>query len=214
MKTDQRTSRDYMYHDLTQSMCRECRKIIDAQILFRDDHVYLRSICPEHGASEAMIAQSARWYRDTVTTRQVSDPPIRRSTDVSKGCPLDCGLCSWHEKACHLPIFSITNACNLDCPICFTYNREDRKYYMTESEFEQIIDWIIESEGEIDLINITGGEPTLHPDLMKLLAHARRKEIGRITLNTNGIRLVNDAKLVKEIAEAGVYLVLSFNTLK
>jgi 7,8-dihydro-6-hydroxymethylpterin dimethyltransferase len=213
MNIDHRIQREYIYHDLTQGMCRECRAIVDAQVLFRDGSVYLRSICPTHGASEALIAQSSEWYRTTVTSRQLPDPPKRTSTSVSKGCPLDCGLCEWHEKACHLPIFSITNACNLKCPICFTYNREDRKFYMSEEEFQGIIDWIIESEGQVDLINITGGEPTLHPDLMNLIRRAKRKEIGRITLNTNGIRLTHDPELLRQLAEEGIYIVLSFNTL-
>ncbi len=214
MESNPRTTREYIYHDLTQSMCRECRAIVDAQVLVRHGSVYLRSICPEHGAAEALIAQSAEWYHSVVTSRQLSDRPARTSTDAVKGCPLDCGLCTWHEKACHLPIFSITNACNLQCPICFTYNREDKKYYMSETEFQGIIDWIIESEGEVDLINITGGEPTLHPGLMGLIRRAKRKEIGRITLNTNGIRLTQDANLVRQIADEGVYIVLSFNSLK
>src|SRR5512133_821037 len=140
MNVDPHKKRDYTYHDLTQGMCRECRSIVDAQVLIRQGSVYLRSVCPVHGASEALIAKSSEWYRAAMNSRQLPDTPRTTSTPTAKGCPLDCGLCGWHEKACHLPIFSITNACNLTCPICFTYNREDRKYYMSESEFQQIID--------------------------------------------------------------------------
>ncbi len=214
MEPEARQKRDYLYNDLTQGMCRQCRILVDAQILFRDGSVYLRTICPVHGASEALIARSAQWYWKTVNSRQLPDRPKKFSTQLKKGCPFDCGLCSWHEKACHLPIFSITNACNLKCPICFTYNRDDRKYFMPEEEFRSIVDWIIESEGEIDLINITGGEPTLHPNLPGLLHYAKRKGIGRITVNSNGIRLANDERLVEELAREGVYIVLSFNTFR
>lgn len=214
MEPDARQKRNTIYSDLTQGMCRQCRTMVDAQILFRDGKVFLRSVCPIHGATEALIAQSVQWYANTMNSRQLPDPPKKFSTHVKNGCPFDCGLCSWHEKTCHLPIFSITNACNLKCPICFTYNRDDQKYFMSEEEFRSIVDWIIESEGEIDLINITGGEPTLHPNLLKLLQYTKRKGIGRVTVNSNGIRLANDEGLVKDLANQGVYIVLSLNTFR
>ena len=214
MEIDAKKKRDYIYHDLTQGMCRQCRKLVDAQILFREDRVFLRSICPIHGSTEALIAESSAWYKRTMNSRQISDKPRIVSKPIEKGCPFDCGLCGWHEKTCHLPIFSITNACNLKCPICFTYNREDQTYFMSEKEFQNIIDWIIESEGQVDLINITGGEPTLHPNLMQLIRLCKRKEIGRVTLNSNGIRISKDENFVKQIGEEGVYIVLSLNTFR
>jgi len=69
------------------------------------------------------------------------------------------------------------------CPICFTYNRKDKLYFMSPDEFRSIVDLIVESEGELDLINITGGEPTLHPQIFDLLRTCQRPEIGRITMN-------------------------------
>jgi len=212
MKKDPKIKRNYNYYDLTQGMCRECRKIIDAQIIFRGDKVYLRSICPEHGATETMIASRVDWYLKVINNKQITDKPLSFSKSIEKGCPFDCGLCNWHEKSCNLPVFSITNVCNLNCPICFTYNRNDKKYFMPVSEFEKIINWIIESEGYVDLINITGGEPTLHPDLFKLLTLCQRKEIGRVTLNSNGLILANNERFVKQLAENNVYVILSFNT--
>ena len=55
-------------------------------------------------------------------------------------------------------------------------------------------------QGITDLINITGGEPTLHPELMAVLAECRRPEIGRITMNSNGIRFAEDASLCRRLA--------------
>jgi len=111
-----------------------------------------------------------------------------------------------------LPVVSITNACNLNCPICFTYNRKDRLYHMPVEEMQRTVDWIIESSGCVDLINITGGEPTLHPQLLDLLACCRRPEIGRVTVNSNGLRLAEDTGLCEKLADLGVYVILSFNT--
>ena len=82
----------------------------------------------------------------------------------------------------------ITNACNLRCPICFGYNRPD-PYFMPPDEFARRLDFLVDAAGAVDLINITGGEPTLHPELLDILRLAKRPGIGRVTLNTNGIVL-------------------------
>jgi hypothetical protein len=74
------------------------------------------------------------------------------------------------------------------------------------------VDWIVESSGEVDLINITGGEPTLHPDIIDILAVCKRPEIGRVTMNSNGLRLAEDYHLCEQLADLGAYVVLSFNT--
>jgi uncharacterized radical SAM superfamily Fe-S cluster-containing enzyme len=110
-------------------------------------------------------------------------------------------------------VFSITNACDLRCPICFTYNRSDARYFMSEAEFVRQIDFVVQSTGSVDLINITGGEPTSHPNLCELLRHAKRPEIGRITVNSNGRRLGRDPELAKRLADLGVYVILSLDTL-
>ena len=40
---------DYIFHDLTRSICPECKAVIDAQIIIRDDKVFMRKRCPHHG---------------------------------------------------------------------------------------------------------------------------------------------------------------------
>ncbi|MFA6291544.1 MAG: radical SAM protein, partial [Victivallales bacterium] len=118
----------------------------------------------------------------------------------------------WHATPCQLPVISITNACNLNCPICFTYNRKDRIYSMAVDEMRRTVDWILESSGPVDLINITGGEPTLHPDLLEILKVCKNPGIGRITMNSNGLLLAEDRDLCAKLAELGVYVILSFDT--
>ena len=62
------------------------------------------------------------------------------------------------------------------------------------------------------MINLTGGEPTLHPNLPELLRVCRRPEIGRITLNSNGIRLAEDYDLCRRLADREVCVILSLDT--
>ena len=53
---------DYIFYELTRSMCPICRRMIDAQILLRDNKVYMRKRCPEHGQFEvAVLAGGCFW---------------------------------------------------------------------------------------------------------------------------------------------------------
>lgn len=197
---------------LTQSVCPVCGEIVNAKLVTDGRSVFMQKLCPRHQSEDVRIASSLQWYHRTVNSVQTG-PGADPRRPVKKGCPHDCGLCGWHEGTCSIPVFSITNACNMNCPICFTYNRPDKLYYMTKDEMRDIVDRLVESFISLDLINITGGEPTLHPGLTDLIGLARRQEIGRITLNSNGLRLAEDEDLVRNLAELGVYVILSFNTL-
>ncbi|MFZ5950975.1 MAG: radical SAM protein, partial [Candidatus Rifleibacteriota bacterium] len=130
-----------------------------------------------------------------------------------QGCPLDCGPCEWHVSGLSLPVFSITNDCNLNCPKCFTFNRPDQRYYKTVEETKAIIDHIVKASDGVQLINLTGGEPTLHPDLFKIIEACKHEKIKRTTMNTNGIRLAQDIEFARQIKQSGVQLVLNIDTL-
>jgi uncharacterized radical SAM superfamily Fe-S cluster-containing enzyme len=193
-------------------MCRECREIVEVRYVALDDRVYLERICERHGVSRALVAESLSFYQSALALDPGSSPPPKCSGSPDRECPRSCGPCSRHAQACNLPVFSITNVCDLRCPICFTFNRADSRYFMSEAEFKRQIDFVVESTGGVDLVNITGGEPTSHPELEKLLRHAQRPEIGRITLNTNGRRLGRDAELAKRLRDLGIYVILSLDT--
>ena len=204
--------RDYTYFTTVRGMCRTCRRIVAARVFFRGGGVWQESLCETCENSPVLIASDKDWYLREVLKAHPDRAPLRCATAPTSGCPHDCGPCTWHASNCQLPVLSITNACDLNCPICFTYNRPDRIYYMPVEEMARTVDWIVESSGEVDLVSITGGEPTLHPKLPDILRCCRRKEIGRITMNSNGLRLAEDMDLCRQLAELEVCVVLSFNT--
>jgi len=193
-------------------MCRHCRQIVPARVFFQDEQVYQQSLCPQCDTAPALIASDKNWYLDNILSPLPDKSPLTGSHPSSQGCPHDCGPCQWHASPCQLPVISITNACNLRCPICFTYNRHDRLYTMPVPRMQETIDKLVANAGKLDLINITGGEPTLHPQLIDILQVCKRPDIGRITLNTNGITLAQDPELCKRLSDLGVHIVLSFNS--
>jgi 7,8-dihydro-6-hydroxymethylpterin dimethyltransferase len=194
----------------TLTYCTPCAQTELAYYMERPDGVYLESHCPASGQRQTRIAADPDWFR----ARMTKPRPVRchGAQPVARGCPLDCGLCEFHTGGLRLPVLSITNACNLDCPICFTYNRPDQTYFKSPQDMARIVSHILAETERVDLINITGGEPTLHPQLFDLLEQCRRDEIGRITLNSNGVRLANSLAFAQQLKAAGVQIVLSVDT--
>ncbi len=201
-----------IYLNSTLAWCPECEKTELARIVARESGVFMDRVCPVNGSRGIKIVNDYKWYLERMGPPQNIVPP-KVARQIEKGCPQDCGLCGFHTAGIQLPVFSITNDCNLNCPICFTYNRPDRKYYKSVSDMRKIVDHILEQAGNVELINITGGEPTLHPDLFELLETCRHERIGRITMNTNGIKIADEPDFAKRIRDAGIQLVLSLDTL-
>ncbi|HDY65935.1 MAG TPA: hypothetical protein ENH84_06870, partial [Phycisphaerae bacterium] len=150
--------RDYTYFTTVRGMCRTCRRIVPARVFFRDGSVWQEPLCETCQNSPVLIASDKDWYLHEVLKGHPDRAPLRFATLPKHGCPHDCGPCTWHASNCQLPVISITNACDLNCPICFTYNRPDRIYHMPVEEMTRTCDWIIESSEQVDLINITGGD--------------------------------------------------------
>jgi cyclic pyranopterin phosphate synthase len=51
----------------------------------------------------------------------------------------------------------------------------------------------------IDKIRLTGGEPSIHPDLLEIVSGIRDAGISRISMTTNGLRLADLAKPLKAV---------------
>jgi uncharacterized radical SAM superfamily Fe-S cluster-containing enzyme len=83
------------------------------------------------------------------------------------------------------------------------------------AQIESMLDLLVDSEGEPDLLQISGGEPTIHPDILEIIRAAKRRPIRHIMLNTNGIRLANDPDFVAELAamKRGFEVYLQFDAL-
>lgn len=200
------------YLHATLAFCTNCHQVEFARIVKNQSGVYMDRVCEKTGTQRVKIAAHYQWYSQRMAMLP-NVSAVKKNNPSQRGCPLDCGLCQWHTNSLKLPVFSITNDCNLDCPKCFTFNRPDKKYFKSVKETRQIIDHIVTQSGGVQLINLTGGEPTLHPRLFDILAACKHKEIQRITMNTNGLRLARDKKLALAVKEAGVQLVLSLDTL-
>jgi len=197
----------------TIAYCPLCKSNEFARIVSNAQGVFMVRQCPKKPDNAFKLSSSVDWYlRRVHAVQPVSSACTTDRKPSSQGCPKDCGLCEWHAGGLHLPVFSITNDCNLDCPICFTYNRPDSKYYKPLEDVKKIVDHIKRENPNIQLVNITGGEPTLHPQILDILQLLKDEGIERVTMNTNGIKLSADREFAKSIKASGAQCVLSVDT--
>ncbi len=204
---------NHVYYSMTKGLCGTCKGAVDAKIIFRDGAVYLDKFCPKHGHQECLAASSVEWYLDCLSFVAPNTPPKRVMKEVVEGCPFDCGACPSHQQRVYLPVIPITSACNLDCPICYTINKNDHAHRLSKDDLQRILDHLLEDHPELDIINFTGGEPTLHPQLPEFLEMCRDAGIRRLTISTNGLKL-RDEEYVRKLAVLDARIVLSLDTFR
>ncbi|MBI2906768.1 MAG: radical SAM protein [Chloroflexi bacterium] len=85
---------------------------------------------------------------------------------------------------------------------------------MSLADVQRILDRLLETEREPEIVQISGGEPTLHGQLPDILAMVKERGIRHVTLNTNGLRLARDPEFVRQIAPYRPTIYLQFDGLK
>ena len=209
--------RPYLYYDNAVSICSVCLRRVEASILIKDEQVFMEKWCPEHGRERVLIADDATYYR--MAREQFIKPPElpqRFNTERHWGCPYDCGLCPEHMQHSCLTLIEVTDHCNLRCPICYADSGPHRPGFRDMATIEKMLDAVVANEGEPDVVQISGGEPTIHPQFFEILDAAKRRPIRHLMVNTNGLRIAKDLEFVERLATymPGFELYLQFDSLR
>jgi uncharacterized radical SAM superfamily Fe-S cluster-containing enzyme len=197
----ERKTRPYLFYDTTQSLCSTCLRTVQAHILFKDNYVYMDKWCPVHGTERVMISDDIEYYK---MCREVylkkPDMPFNFNTEMEHGCPYDCGLCPDHMQHSCLTVIDITEECNLECPVCYADSGPKKQKHKTLEQINKILDVVVKNEKEPDVIQISGGEPTIHPQFFEILADVKKRPIRHIMINTNGLKIAKDLEFVEKLA--------------
>jgi tetraether lipid synthase len=209
-----RVDRDEVFLEYTKSICPVCKAVVDAEINVRDDKVYLRKRCRDHGSFEALVYSDAELYVYSQRFNKPGTLPVEFQTEVRDGCPLDCGLCPDHKQHACLGIIEVNTACNLDCPVCFADSGHQLDgFALTVEQVAAGLDAFVAAEGEPEVVMFSGGEPSIHPQILEFCAMAGDKGVRTVVLNTNGIRLAHDRTFAPALAELGVKIYFQFDGL-
>lgn len=195
---------------ITHSVCDTCCKIVPAKIRSDGAAVYYQKFCSEHGDSQNIVHGDLDDYLKAQRYVKPAWTPNEHNGDSDLPCPQGCGLCDRHEQHLCLPIVEITSRCNLSCPVCLA-NAGDN-WDMSVGEFASIIEKLIRAEGQIDILNISGGEPLLHPRLLEIIDEAlSHPEIVRASISTNGLVLLDQPALAEKLHQRNVVISLQFD---
>ena len=166
----------------------------------RDGQVWLVRGCPVHGKISTLYDESSEILR---YLEQWTAPTKRHTPDVIGNfdpVPLAYlrGLGEMQTQHTCILLEDITSACNLTCPTCFADSSPGVHGFVPIARILANVDTRLAREnGRLDVVMISGGEPTIHPEFLTLVERLLERDIQRILINTNGVLLARNDTLLK-----------------
>ncbi len=207
--------RPYLFLELTNSLCSTCLRKVEAKVVVQEGRVYLLKHCPEHSHEKVLVSTDADYYQFSRRVLKPGTMPRKFNTTIERGCPYDCGLCPDHEQHSCLAIIEITDHCNLTCPICYAESSPRRPSHRSLEQIAFMLDCVVRNEGRPDIVQISGGEPTIHPEFFAVLDLAKERPIKHLMVNTNGVRIAQEPSFARRLADykANFEVYLQFDSL-
>lgn len=205
--------KEYIYHSFTRTLCSKCGELVDGKIVYDDKNVLILKNCTKCGEHFELLEENIDYHLNKYKYNKRGTKCVTQ-TKQSKGCPFDCGLCENHDQHTCIGLIEVTKRCNLNCPMCYAKSGEEVDFSL--ETIEKMMDFYMEVEdNKAEILQISGGEPTLHKDILTIIQMAVSKNFKYIMLNTNGIRIAEDEEFVKELAKfrGGFEIYLQFDSL-
>ncbi|MDT0158281.1 radical SAM protein [Microbacterium sp. ARD32] len=202
--------RDYRIHRYVNAFCPRCHeeqpdqplsevRRLSGWLADRDGTVWLERGCPEHGLISTMYDESAeilRYLEQWTAPTKVHTPDTAGNFKPVPQAYED-GLPEMQTQHTCILLEDITDHCNLRCPTCFAESSPAASAVAPLAEVLASVDAKLARENDrIDVLMLSGGEPTLYPWLEQLIEHLVARPIVRILLNSNGLRIANDDEFV------------------
>lgn len=191
------------------SLCPICGRLVENSETVEGENVYLDKTCPEHGPTRTLASSDAEYWKEALKYNRPGTSPLVWSSQIDKGCPDDCGICSAHKQHTCVGVMEITGQCNLNCNICFADAPSGS--HVPFDQISRMIDAYVSYEVEPELLQLSGGEPTLHPDILEIVGYAKTLGIQDVAVSTNGLRLLEEDFAV-ELAKTDPVIYLQFDT--
>ena len=191
-----------------ESLCPECSAIVLGRYFVEDGAVFIEKTCPDHGYVRDRINSDVRLYAKASWWSYEEHPGHEFPQTSSTGhCPSDCGLCTQHLSSPCLAQIDLTNRCNMRCPICFA--NAGVTGTVCEPDYAEIVRQLQTLRDlrptPCTAIQFTGGEPTIHPEFLRIVTTAGEMGFSHIQIATNGIRLA-DPEFAERCFEAGLHV--------
>ncbi len=197
-----------------ETLCPQCCAIITGRVFVEDRMVFMEKSCPDHGHFRDRISPDALLYSKAAWWSFEDAPGLARPRrEGGAVCPSDCGLCGRHLSASCLAQVDLTNRCNMRCPVCFANSGVTGR--VVEPGYEQVLSRLRALRAlrptPATAVQFTGGEPTVHPEFLRIISTAADMGFSHIQIATNGLKMA-DEKFARQAADAGLHtLYLQFD---
>ena len=178
----------------TTSICPHCLEPVNAQVFERHGEVWMDKTCLSHGRFSALLSADISHYYE----------PTAQAVRGSPCCGSSCGLpvtaistdaekAPWTNHSCTV-LIEITERCNLSCPTCFAGSSPLHSGMMSLEEFTRQVDQLVTGgKRGSDMIQLSGGEPTIHPRFFEMIDLLFERGFHQVCINSNGIKLAQTA---------------------
>jgi uncharacterized radical SAM superfamily Fe-S cluster-containing enzyme len=176
---------------------------LSGRLVERDGRVWLERGCPDHGLVSTLYDEDP----EILTYLEQWTAPTKAHTPDSPGNfePVPAaylrGLGEMQTQHTCILLTDLLDECNLRCPTCFADSAPDAGAVVPLPDVLASLDQRLEREnGRLDVLMLSGGEPTLYPRLAELLAEIAGRDVIRVLVNTNGLRIATDDRLLDLLA--------------
>lgn len=192
----------------TSSLCPECNSVIKARKFAEGGNVFMEKECPEHGYFRELISNDVEFYMSMFTfrfgdNRGFANPLVH--CEAGTDCPSNCGICNMHHSHTCMSNVDLTNRCDMRCPVCFA--NAAAMGYVTEPDIDQVRGMLQTLRDRkpvpCKVVQFSGGEPTIHPNFIEIVAMAKEMGFRQIQIATNGKNL-SDLDFARRCKEAGL----------
>jgi 7,8-dihydro-6-hydroxymethylpterin dimethyltransferase len=202
--------RDYRIHRYVNAFCPHCHaeepdrplahvRRLSGWLADRNGQVWLERGCPEHGLVRTLYDESAEilsYLEQWTAPTKMHEPDLAGNFKPVPSAYED-GLPEMQTQHTCILLADITDHCNLRCPTCFAESAPAMSSVAPLREVLASIDARLAREnGRIDVLMLSGGEPTLYPRLAELLDEVTARPVVRILINSNGLRIAQDDALL------------------
>ncbi|MEO6184120.1 MAG: radical SAM protein, partial [Verrucomicrobiota bacterium] len=202
----------------TTSRCPVCHASCPAEVWRAGgipSKVFLKRTCLEHGEANVCISSDARFYwlakgksENSCCSSSSSCCSADGSNVGTLGRNAEPGdaLGVQEKLSTCLALIEIVNSCNLSCPTCYADSPigiGQKVDAVPLENLKQRIQGVVDRKGGIEILQLSGGEPTLHPQFFELLRWLQdHPKIDYVLINTNGVRIANDDAFASELSSA------------
>ena len=161
----------------------------------RAGRIWLERGCASHGLVRTLYDESPEilsYLEEWTAPTKVHTPDV-----TGNFAPVPAayayGLPEMQTQHTCILLEDLLDHCNLKCPTCFAASAPALASVVPLDQVLASIDARLSREnGRIDVLMLSGGEPTLYPWLAELLDAVAARPIVRVLVNTNGLTVAKD----------------------